>query len=176
MPPQRKQKKRRRQTSSLQIIPPEDVIDECRRQEILLVHKKSLSLWRHQNSESSPSLPISHVKKALKQLQITGIKTDDIQSFFEDETLEALDDDMFLRFCSHKSIQLEKSSRAFQLIDDAEKGVVVLEDLQRVCLELGENLTESELTEMIEFADNSTSKDGLLSPDHFFRIARKVNL
>lgn len=81
---------------------------------------------------------------------------------------------MFLRFSADKSIQLEKSNKAFKLIDEANKGVVVFEDLQRVCLELGENMTEEELIEMIEFADSSG--DGLLSPKHFFRIACKTNL
>ncbi len=81
---------------------------------------------------------------------------------------------MFLRFSADKSIQLEKSNKAFKLIDEANKGVVVFEDLQRVCLELGENMTEEELIEMIEFVDSSG--DGLLSPKHFFRIACKTNL
>ena len=81
---------------------------------------------------------------------------------------------MFLRFAAEKTIQMDKSDRAFQLIDEAEKGVVVFEDLQRVCLELGEEMTEEELIEMIEFADSSG--DGLLRPKHFFRISHKVNL
>ncbi len=82
---------------------------------------------------------------------------------------------MFLRFAADKSIQLEKSNRAFELIDEANKGIIVFEDLQRVCLELGETMTEEELIEMIDYADSSGG-DGLLSPKHFFRIACKTNL
>lgn len=81
---------------------------------------------------------------------------------------------MFLRFAADKSIQIEKSNRAFELIDEAKKGVVVFEDLQRICIELGEEMSEEELMEMIEFADSSG--EGLLSRKHFFRIARKTNL
>lgn len=99
---------------------------------------------------------------------------DDVKRYFDDESLEALDADMFLRFAADKSIQMTKSNRAFELIDEAKKGVVVFEDLQRVCLELGEAMTEDELVEMIEFADPSGV--GLLSPKHFFRIAKKSNL
>lgn len=81
---------------------------------------------------------------------------------------------MFLRFAAAKSIQIEKSNRAFQLMDEAKKGIVVFEDLERVCVELGEELSKEEMVEMIEFVDSSG--DGLLSPKHFFRIARKTNL
>jgi len=119
-------------------------------------------------------LPILYIKKALKQLQLVGLKTDDIKTYFDDDSLESLDADMFLRFAADKSIQLDRSNRAFNLMDEAKKGVVVFEDLQRVCLELGEIMTEDELIEMIEFADSSG--DGLLNPKHFFRIAHKTNL
>lgn len=99
---------------------------------------------------------------------------DDAKRYFDDDSLESLDADMFLRFAADKSIQMDKSNRAFQLMDEAKKGVVVFEDLQRVCLELGEDMTEDELIEMIEFADSSG--DGLINPKRFFRIALKTNL
>ena len=55
--------------------------------------------------------------------------------------------------------------------------MVVVEDLKRVCTELGEDLTEEELIEMVEWADTgSSSGEGLLRPKHFFRIAHKSNL
>jgi len=152
------------------------MVDECRRQKILLVHENSLISCNNQRNEISKNLPIVYAKKALKQLQITGLKIDDIKSYFEDDTLETLDADMFLRFACDKTIQLEKSKKAFQLMDYASKGFVVLDDLQRVCIELEEEMTEEELIEMIEFADTSTTKDGILSPDDFFRVAHKVNL
>ena len=98
----------------------------------------------------------------------------EVKRYFEDDALESVDTDMILRFAADKSIQIEKSNRAFELMDEAKKGVVVFEDLQRVCVELGEEMSEEELLEMIEFADSSG--EGLLSRKHFFRIARKTNL
>jgi len=177
-PPKRKNKRRRRDTSSFKskTKPPEDLIDECRRHEILFVYKKSVVSCNKKRNEDNKTLPIAYAKKPLKQLELTGLKTDDIKSYFEDDSLETLDADMFLRFAADKTIQLEKSNRAFRLMDEAQKGVVVLEDLQRVCIELGEEMTEEELIEMIEFVDSSMTNDGLLSPQHFFRIAHKVNL
>ena len=176
-PPKRRNKRRRRDTSSsrkVEPIPPEDVIDEFRRKEILLAYKKSIVSCNKKRNETNKELPISYAKTPLKQLQLTGLKTDDIRKYFNDDSLEKLDADMFLRFAADKTMQLEKANKAFQLMDEAQKGVVVIEDLQRVCIELGEDLTEEELVEMIEFADSTG--EGLLSPEHFFRIAHKVNL
>mgnify|MGYP002173329378 CR=1 FL=1 len=118
------------------------------------------------------SLSISKAKKILKNIGIDA-KTDEIQSFFDDD-VEELDQSLFLRFAATKWIQMEKAHQAFELIDQGGKGVVVLEDLQRVAQELGEDLTEEELTEMMELVDRSG--DGLLRPKDFVRIARKVNL
>jgi len=127
-----------------------------------------------ENTTMRKLLPISCTKKPLKQLKLVGLKTNDIKKYFDDEYLESLDADMFLRFAAEKSIQLEKSNMAFQLIDEAKRGIVVLEDLQRVCSDLGESMTDDELIEMVDFADSSG--EGLLSPKHFFRIAHKTNL
>jgi len=150
------------------------LIEETRRKEILLSFKSAINSCSGGGATNGDLLPISSIKKPLRQLQLRWLGVDDVKRYFDDESLEALDADMFLRFAADKSIQMTKSNRAFELIDEAKKGVVVFEDLQRVCLELGEAMTEDELVEMIEFADPSGV--GLLSPKHFFRIAKKSNL
>jgi calcium-binding protein CML len=119
------------------------------------------------------TLSLSSSKSSLKTLGIDA-KSDDIQSFFGDTALEALDQESFLRFAASKMIQIEKARKAFELIDRDQKGLVVLEDLQRVAQELGEDFSEEELNEMVELVDRSG--DGLLRPKDFVRIARKVNL
>jgi Ca2+-binding EF-hand superfamily protein len=81
---------------------------------------------------------------------------------------------MFLRFAAAKTLQKEKSEKAFELMDGGQKGVIVIEDLQRVAAELGEEFTDDELMEMVDFVD--MSGEGLLSPKHIFKIARQVNL
>ena len=119
-------------------------------------------------------LPISYVKKPLRQLQLRSLGAEDVKRYFEDDDIQAVDADMFLTFAASKSIQLDKSNKAFELIDEAQKGVVVIEDLQRVCLELEEPITEEELIEMMEYAD--PTGEGSLKPKHFFRLAQKMNL
>lgn len=171
MSPQPKKKKPRRANLA---------IDEGKHKEIIAVFNETLKAYNRQNDEQDESLTISFTKKALKKLKITGVKSSDITSFFKGDKrsveIDKVDADMFMRFAAEKVIQLEKSNRAFQLIDGGKKGVVVIDDLRRICDELQESITEDELIEMIEFADTAASKDGILTPDDFFRIANKVNL
>jgi Ca2+-binding EF-hand superfamily protein len=130
-------------------------------------------------NHSSDKLSLIGAKKALKKLQLEGIRTEEIETYFEggdgcDNVINSLDADMFLRFAAVKTLQREKSDKAFALMDGGQKGVIVVEDLQRVAVELGEDFTEDDLIEMVDFLDRSG--EGLLTPKHFFKIARQVNL
>lgn len=122
----------------------------------------------------SDTLSVKEAKRALKELGI-DIKSEELRSVFSNEEEDIqLDESAFLHFAALKIFQLEKSNKAFELIDTGGKGVVVVEDLARVARELEEDLTEEELIEMMEFVDRSG--DGMLSRTDFARIGRKVNL
>ena len=130
------------------------------------------------------SLETLSIKDAKVSLITLGIntKSDEIRTYLnnhrrESEDRETLDQSRFLNFAAQKLIQAEKAHKAFGLIDKDKKGVVVLEDLQRVAQELGgedAELTQDELQEMIDLVDKSGN--GFLSTKDFERIARKVNL
>jgi len=94
----------------------------------------------------------------------------DILSNEQDE----VDREIFFAVASRKLVQKDKAARAFSLFDTGEKGVVVLEDIQRMAEELEISLTEEEMQEMIDEVDSSG--DGLLTLDDFVKIAKKVNL
>mmetsp|Transcript_9845 Transcript_9845/g.17982 ORF Transcript_9845/g.17982 Transcript_9845/m.17982 type:complete len:183 (+) Transcript_9845:75-623(+) len=182
MPPKQQVRgKKRQRRGAPSSTPPEDLIEEGRRQDILRVFQEYSSGSNDNNDGDTKdaTLSFTDTKKALKELQLVGIKQEEIKAYFgvdkDDRTsILSLDADMFLRFAAAKTIQHSRAQKAFGLMDEAQKGVVVLEDLERVATDLGENLTTEEITEMIDYIDRSG--EGLLTLSHFFKIARKVNL
>lgn len=68
----------------------------------------------------------------------------------------------------------EEILKAFKLFDDDETGKISFENLRRVSEELGENLTDEELREMIEEADRDG--DGLVNQEEFLKIMKKTSL
>ncbi|MBN3305617.1 centrin-2 [Amia ocellicauda] len=68
----------------------------------------------------------------------------------------------------------EEILKAFRLFDDDETGKISFRNLKRVAKELGENLTDEELQEMIEEADRDG--DGEVSEQEFLRIMKKTSL
>ena len=122
--------------------------------------------------DNNSTLTILQAKRALKAVSI-GAKSDEIQEFVGEDT-EEVELDAFLQFGAVELARQEKARQAFDLFDKDGKGVVVLQDLQRVSEELGEKFSDEQLEEMIELIDRSG--DGLLMPQDFFKLARKVNL
>merc|ERR1719348_1913776 len=68
----------------------------------------------------------------------------------------------------------EEILKAFKLFDDDDTGSITFANLRRVAKELGENLTDEELQEMIDEADRDG--DGEVNQDEFLRIMKKTSL
>ena len=68
----------------------------------------------------------------------------------------------------------EEATKAFRLFDDDETGYISFNNLKRVAHELGEEITDVELQEMIDEADRGG--DGKVSLEDFCRVMKKVNL
>lgn len=64
--------------------------------------------------------------------------------------------------------------RAFRLFDDDDTGKISFQNLKRVAIELGEDLTDEEIQEMIDEADKDG--DGEISQEEFLRIMKKACL
>ena len=88
---------------------------------------------------------------------------------------------LFSYFCHYNHVYYDSSQsdkdskediqKVFQLFDDSSKGSISLDNLKRVARELGEDMSEEELREMIERAD--LDGDGVISMDEFFNIMTK---
>lgn len=68
----------------------------------------------------------------------------------------------------------EEIMKAFRLFDDDETGKISFKNLQRVAKELGEDVTDEELQEMIDEAD--LDGDGEINQEEFLRIMKKTSL
>jgi centrin-1 len=68
----------------------------------------------------------------------------------------------------------DEIDQAFSLFDKDADGSVYFEDLKRITEELGENLTEQELLDMIKEADRA--KRGAITREDFVRVLRRSGL
>ncbi|XP_017766022.1 PREDICTED: caltractin [Eufriesea mexicana] len=85
--------------------------------------------------------------------------------------------EQFLYLMSTKMLEKdteEEVLKAFCLFDDDNTGKISFKNLKRVATELGENLTDEELQEMIDEADKDG--DGEISQEEFLRIMKKTSL
>lgn len=93
------------------------------------------------------------------------------------EGLGKLSFDEFLDLMSVKMGEKDSKDevlKAFKLFDDDNTGKITFKNLKRVAKELGENLTDEELQEMIEEADRDG--DGEISQEEFLRVMKKTCL
>uniref|UniRef100_A0A7S4MLH9 EF-hand domain-containing protein n=1 Tax=Prymnesium polylepis TaxID=72548 RepID=A0A7S4MLH9_9EUKA len=65
----------------------------------------------------------------------------------------------------------EDAMRAFRQFDLDHQGRITFDNLKQVARELGENMTDEEIWEMIQAGD--LDKDGMINEDEFLRILKK---
>lgn len=65
----------------------------------------------------------------------------------------------------------ENIKKVFNLFDDEKTGYLSIKNLRRIVRELGENIEEHELQEMIDKAD--LDRDGMVSLEEFYMIITK---
>ena len=95
----------------------------------------------------------------------------------ERASVESCDGDrrQLQRLAERLTIQTENAKRVFELLDENGKGVVVLQDLQRVASDvMGDGKWEDE--DLIGMVQLVAAADGLVTQDDIIRVARKVEL
>ena len=65
----------------------------------------------------------------------------------------------------------EEINKVFKLFDDDSTGKISFKNLKRVAKELGENMTDDELKEMMDWADKDG--DGVLNEDEFINAVMR---
>merc|ERR1712025_1057520 len=103
------------------------------------------------------------IKKMISDIDKDGSGTIDFNEFLEMMTTKMSEKD-----------SREEILKAFRLFDADETGFITLKNLRRVAKEIGENMTDEELQEMIDEADRDG--DGQVSEEEFLRIMKKTSL
>merc|ERR1712232_388057 len=103
------------------------------------------------------------VEKMVADIDIDGNATIEFEEFVEMMEGKMSDKD-----------QLEEMRNAFKLYDADGCGKIRFKDLKRVAGELGENMGDAEIQEIIDEGD--TDGDGALNEDVFMRIMKKQGL
>uniref|UniRef100_A0A8C3V7P9 Centrin 1 n=2 Tax=Catharus ustulatus TaxID=91951 RepID=A0A8C3V7P9_CATUS len=131
------------------------------------------------HTDGSGSIHIRELKVAMRALGFEP-KKEEIKKMISDIDKEGTGKISFSDFLAVMSQKMaEKDSKeeilkAFKLFDDDETGKISFKNLKRVAKELGENLTDEELQEMIDEADQDG--DGEVSEQEFLRIMKKTSL
>merc|ERR1712227_657233 len=131
------------------------------------------------DTDGSGAIDAKELKVAMRALGFEP-KKEEIRKMISDVDKDAdgtIDYDEFMMMMTVK--MSEKDSReeickAFRLFDDDDTGKISFKNLKRVSKELGENMTDEELQEMIDEADRDG--DGEINEEEFLRIMKKTSL
>merc|ERR1711916_397332 len=131
------------------------------------------------DTDGSGTIDAKELKVAMRALGFEP-KKEEIQKMISDIDKDGNGDIDFEEFLGMMTAKMgERDSReeilkAFRLFDDDETVKISFKNLKRVAKELGENMTDDELMEMIEEADRDG--DNEINEEEFFRIMKKTNL
>lgn len=131
------------------------------------------------DTDGSGTIDVKELKVAIRALGFEP-KKEEIKRMIADVDKDATGSITFADF-QHLMTQKmsEKDSndeiiKAFRLFDDDDTGAISFRNLKRVARELGENLSDEELREMISEAD--LNGDGQVDQSEFLRIMKKTCL
>ncbi|XP_005807851.1 caltractin [Xiphophorus maculatus] len=131
------------------------------------------------DTDGTGTIDIKELKVAMRALGFEP-KKEEIKKMVSDIVKDGsgtIDFDDFLCMMTQKMNEKdskEEIMKAFRLFDDDCTGKISFKNLKRVAKELGENLTDEELQEMIDEADQDG--DGEVNEQEFLRIMKKTNL
>lgn len=147
-------------------------LNEEQKQEI----KEAFDLF---DTDGTGTIDVKELKVAMRALGFEP-KKEEIKNMIADIDKEGSGTIDFNDFLTMMTVKMnEKDSKeeilkAFRLFDDDDTGKISFKNLKRVAKELGENLTDEELQEMIDEGDQDG--DGEINEMDFMNIMKKTNL
>ena len=147
-------------------------LTEEQRQEI----KEAFDLF---DTDGSGAIDAKELKVAMRALGFEP-KKDDIKRMIQELDVEGNGVIEFSAFLDLMTVKMaerdprEEMLKAFRLFDEDETGKISFKNLKRVAKELGENMSDDEIQEMIDEADRDG--DGEINEEEFVRIMKKTNL
>lgn len=143
------------------------------------------------DSEGTGRIHAQEVKVALRALGFE-VKKDELKSLLTEVGTSpngTMDFNEFLRVIMYKVGEKETKDdvlRAFKQFDEHDRGFISFDDLKQISAALGQNLSDDELKEMIDFAHpkgvraregGMPSKDQYnISEDDFMRLMKRANV
>ena len=149
-----------------------NALTEEQKQEI----KEAFDLF---DTDGSGTIDAKELKVAMRALGFEP-KKEEIRKMIADIDREGSGVIDFPEFLDMMTVKMaerdprEEMIKAFRLFDDDETGKISFRNLKRVAKELGENMSDEEIQEMIDEADRDG--DGEINEEEFMRIMRKTNL
>ena len=128
------------------------------------------------DTDRSGSIDYKELKAAMRALGFET-KKEDMQRIIAEIDADGSGEIEFPEFMQMMNGQMgaketyEDIMKVFALFDDGGKGKVSAKDVRRIARELGENMEDAELDEMVK--DLDTDGDGALSRDEFYRVMKK---
>ena len=147
-------------------------LTEEQRQEI----KEAFDLF---DTDGSGTIDAKELKVAMRALGFEP-KKEDIKRMISELDVEGngvIEFNQFLDLMTTKMAERdprEEMLKAFRLFDEDETGRISFKNLKRVAKELGENMSDDEIQEMIDEADRDG--DNEINEEEFVRIMKKTNL
>ncbi|KAG8448355.1 hypothetical protein GDO86_015443 [Hymenochirus boettgeri] len=120
------------------------------------------------DTDGTGTIDVKELKVAMRALGFEP-KKEEIKKMIADIDKEGTE-----KYLLAEKDSKEEIMKAFKLFDDDETGKISFKNLKRVAKELGENLTDEELQEMIDEADRDG--DGEVNEQEFLRIMKKTSL
>eukprot|EP00622_Pseudochattonella_farcimen_P001112 FR735727.1.p1 GENE.FR735727.1~~FR735727.1.p1 ORF type:complete len:192 (+),score=45.71 FR735727.1:2-577(+) len=128
------------------------------------------------DTEQKGSIDIKELKAGFRALgfQVKKAEIRQMMIDIDKETSSTILFDEFVEMATPKMQSRdtrEEIMKVFKLFDDDNTGSISFKNLQRVARELGENLTDDELHEMIDEADRDG--DAAINEEEFYRVMKK---